>query len=216
MLDVVLRSPSFAAFLVASLVLALTPGPGVLYLLTQTLSRGRPSGLASVAGIALGNLANAVLASLGLAVLMASSATAFTLVKFAGAGYLVYLAIQSLRARPDRRQAVTKTPQVSLLRVFRDGFLVALLNPKTALFFAALLPQFIVPLAPPLAQTLFLGAVFVAIAMCTDTFYVCTVAALAGRVRGSVRWRGVSRYVSAATFLGLAAYAALAHPRHVK
>jgi threonine/homoserine/homoserine lactone efflux protein len=216
MLEVMLRAPSFAAFLVASLVLALTPGPGVVYLLTQTLSRGRPSGLASVAGIALGNLANAVLASLGLAVLMATSAMAFTLVKFAGAAYLVYLAIQTLRATPDRLEAVKQPPNLSLVRVFRDGFLVALLNPKTALFFAALLPQFIVPQAPPLAQTLLLGAVFVAMAMCTDTLYVCTAAALAGRIRGSARWRGVSRYVSAATFLGLAAYAALAHPRSVK
>ncbi len=97
--------------------------------------------------------------------------------------------------------------------MFRDGFLVALLNPKTALFFAALLPQFIVPTGSPLPQTLFLGAVFVAIAMCTDTLYVCMAAALAGRIRGSSRLPRAGRYLSAATFLGLAAYAALAPPR---
>jgi len=216
MLDVLLHSPRIAAFLLASGVLALTPGPGVIYLLTQTLAHGRPLGLVSVVGIALGSLANAVLASLGLAVVMAASAAAFSLVKFAGAAYLVYLAIRTLSARPDPPQAAAPVNEIPLRRVFRDGFLVALLNPKTALFFAALLPQFIVPGVPPLPQTVFLGAVFVAIAMCTDTLYVCTAAALAGRVRGSARWRGVSRYVSAATFLGLAAYAALAHPRPVK
>lgn len=216
MLDVLLHSPRIAAFLLASGVLALTPGPGVIYLLTQTLAHGRPLGLVSVVGIALGSLANAVLASLGLAVVMAASAAAFSLVKFAGAAYLVYLAIRTLSARPDPPQAAAPVNEIPLRRVFRDGFLVALLNPKTALFFAALLPQFIVPGVPPLPQTVFLGAAFVAIAMCTDTLYVCTAAALAGRVRGSARWRGVSRYVSAATFLGLAAYAALAHPRPVK
>jgi threonine/homoserine/homoserine lactone efflux protein len=176
MLDVLLHSPRFAAFLLASVVLALTPGPGVIYLLTQTMSRGRQSGLLSVAGLALGSLANAVLASLGLAVVMATSATAFSLVKFAGAAYLAYLAIKTLRAPPDSQQAAAPVREIPLRRVFRDGF-------------------------------------FVAIAMITDTLYVCTAAALAGRIRRAARLRGVSRYLSAATFLGLAAYAAFAHPR---
>jgi threonine/homoserine/homoserine lactone efflux protein len=101
----------------------------------------------------------------------------------------------------------------SIARIFRDGFLVALLNPKTALFFAALLPQFIVPGPAPLPQTLFLGFVFVAIALCTDTLYVCAAAAFAKQLKRHTRVRGLGRYVAAATFMGLAAYAALAHPR---
>jgi threonine/homoserine/homoserine lactone efflux protein len=120
-----------------------------------------------------------------LAVVIAQSATAFTLVKWIGAAYLMYLGIQALRTRP----AVTADPvpdeskhdsaarsrheaSVPRRRLFRDGFWVALLNPKTALFFAALLPQFIVPGAAPLQQTWVLGSIFVAVAMCTDTAYV--------------------------------------------
>src|SRR5580692_8129962 len=92
-------SSTFVAYLIASTLLAVTPGPGVIYILTRTLSRGRQAGLASVAGIALGNLANATAASLGLAALLAASATAFAVMKFAGAGYLVFLGIKALRGK---------------------------------------------------------------------------------------------------------------------
>jgi threonine/homoserine/homoserine lactone efflux protein len=219
MIMTLISSPGFLTFLLASLLLAIAPGPGVMYLLTRTLSLGRAAGLASVGGVAIGNLANAALASLGLAALMAASATAFTVVKFVGAAYLVVLAVQTLRVKPE----ASSDPGASLpamrvvghsaARVFRDGFLVALLNPKTALFFAALLPQFILPAVAPLPQTLFLGSVFVAIAVCTDTLYVCAAAAFAQRLKRDGPARGLGRYLAAATFMGLAAYAAFANPR---
>jgi len=221
MLMTLISAPSFLAFLVASLLLAIAPGPGVMYLLTRTLSLGRAAGLASVGGVATGNLANAALASLGLAALMAASATAFTIVKYVGAAYLVFLGVQTLRAKPEApgaRGAAGAEGMVARVapataRIFRDGFLVALLNPKTALFFAALLPQFIVPGTAPLPQTLFLGLVFVAVAVCTDTLYVCAAAAFAQQLKRHARVRGVGRYLAAATFMGLAAYAAFANPR---
>jgi len=165
-------SPALALFLLASLVLAVTPGPGVIYLVTRTLAAGRRAGLASVGGVALGNLGNAALASLGLAAVLAVSARTFTALKLAGAAYLLYLGVRQLRRAHRPTQGAPPRPRVSGARVFRDGVLVALLNPKTAIFFGAFLPQFVDPARPPLAQSLALGAAFVAIAACTDTLYV--------------------------------------------
>jgi threonine/homoserine/homoserine lactone efflux protein len=170
-------SPTLTVFLFASLLLAVTPGPGVIYVVTRTLAGGRRAGLASVGGGALGNLVNSALASLGLAAVLAVSARAFTAVKLAGAAYLVYLGIRELR-RARRAVPVRTRPPVTGTRVFRDGFLVGLLNPKTALFFGAFLPQFVDPTHSPIAQSLALGATFVAIAVCTDTLYVLAAARL--------------------------------------
>ncbi len=164
-------APTLAVFLCVSLVLAVTPGPGVVYIVTRTLAAGRRAGLASVGGVALGNLGNAAVASCGLAAVLAVSARAFSVVKLAGAAYLVYLGIRELR-RARRGIAERTRPPVTGTRAFRDGFLVALLNPKTALFFGAFLPQFVDPSRAPLAQSLTLGAAFVAIAVGTDTLYV--------------------------------------------
>ncbi len=155
--------PLLSAFVVASLILAVTPGPGVLYIVTRSIVQGRRSGLASVAGVALGNLGNAFAASVGLAALFAVSSLAFSVVKYAGAFYLVYLGVQMLRFAPAE-QAAAVPSAVSLWRVFSDGFVVALLNPKTTIFFAAFLPQFLSPGASPVWQGLALGALFVVIA----------------------------------------------------
>jgi threonine/homoserine/homoserine lactone efflux protein len=174
-------SPTLAVFLLASLVLAVTPGPGVIYLVSRTLAGGRRAGLVSIGGVALGNFANAALASFGLAALLSVSARAFTVVKLAGAAYLLFLGIRELRRERDAFGERPRPP-VAGKRVFRDGFLVALLNPKTALFFGAFLPQFVDPARSPLAQSLALGAVFVAIAVCTDTLYVLAADRLGPRI----------------------------------
>ncbi len=209
MLEATVSAPAFAAFVFASLVLAVTPGPGVIYLVTRTLSRGRKAGLASIGGIALGDLGNAVAASMGLAAVLSASATAFVAVKLAGAGYLIFLGIKALSAP----RTAPVAPPIKLLRPFRDGFWVALLNPKTALFFAALVPQFIDPHRPYLAQSLIFGGVFVAIAMCTDTLYVLAAAALAPAISSRSSY---GKYISGVTFIGLGIYAALASPRSSK
>jgi threonine/homoserine/homoserine lactone efflux protein len=164
-------SPTLTVFLLASLLFALTPGPGVIYVVSRTLAGGRRAGLASICGGALGDLCNSALASTGLAAVLAVSTRAFTVVKFAGAAYLLYLGIRELRRARRAPGGQTRAP-VTGKRVFRDGFLVALLNPKTALFFGAFLPQFVDPTRPALAQSLALGAAFAAIAMCTDVLYV--------------------------------------------
>jgi threonine/homoserine/homoserine lactone efflux protein len=211
MLAIIVTSPTFAAFILASIVLAVTPGPGVLFLVTRTLSQGRKAGLASIGGVALGDLGNAAAASVGLAAVLGACAPAFAAIKFAGAGYLIFLGLKALRAR--KTADVSAPIAASSARLFRDGFWVALLNPKTALFFAALLPQFIDPRASALAQSLIFGCVFVSIAMCTDTLYVLAASALTPAVTQRTRWVPYGKYLSAATFIGLGVYAALASPR---
>ena len=207
--------PTLAAFLFASLLLAATPGPGVLYIVTRTLAQGRRAGLASVAGVALGNLGNALAAALGLAALLAVSSLAFVVVKFAGAAYLIWLGVQALRAAAPPPGSVAATaPQAR--RILRDGFLVALLNPKTALFFVAFLPQFIDPAASAALQSVAFGAAFVAIAACTDTAYVLAASAAApalGKLRGA---QTVGRYVTAAVYIGLGVFTAASGSRSAK
>lgn len=206
--------PRLFAFVLASVILAIVPGPAVIYLMTQTLSRGRRAGLASVGGVALGNLMNAAVASFGLAAILATSATAFSVIKFAGAGYLLFLGIRALR---NRETPLSQSPRAERRprQLLRDGMMVAFLNPKTALFFAALLPQFVDPAArAPLTQNLLLGSVFVAVALCTDTLYVLTASGLRSAVVRRSVWGRLGRYLSAATFFALGIYAAIASPRY--
>ena len=195
----------FSAFLIASFILAVTPGPGVLYIVTRSLTQGRRFGLASVVGVALGNLGNAVGASIGLAAVFAVSAVAFIVVKYLGAVYLLYLGVQAIRA-PRIGEATAAPAPASLGRIFRDGFVVALLNPKTAVFFAAFLPQFMNAQTPAIVQSVTLGSIFVAIAALTDTAYALAAGALAPAL---VRARGVraaGRYLTGGAFIGLAVY----------
>ena len=195
----------FSAFLIASVILAVTPGPGVLYIVTRSLTQGRRFGLASVAGVALGNLGNAVGASIGLAAVFAVSALAFTVVKYLGALYLIHLGLQAIRAgRPEGDLAIPEP--ASLRRIFRDGFIVALLNPKTAVFFAAFLPQFMHAESPTIVQSLTLGSVFVAIAAVTDTGYGLAAGALAPVLTRARGVRALGRHVTGGSFIGLGIY----------
>jgi threonine/homoserine/homoserine lactone efflux protein len=209
-------SSKVVAFLIASVILAIVPGPAVIYLVTQTLARGRRAGLGSVAGIAVGNLMSAAVASLGLAALLAASAAAFLVIKIAGAAYLVFLGLKALRSRPQAGVALAPEQPVRG-RFFRDAVIVAFLNPKTALFFAALLPQFVDPRGgSALVQNLIFGSIFVAVALCTDTTYVMAAAGLRTAVGRQSRWARLGRYLSAATFIALGVYAALASPRSTR
>jgi threonine/homoserine/homoserine lactone efflux protein len=195
--------PLLSAFLAASFVLAVTPGPGVFYIVTRSLMQGRGAGLASVAGVALGNLGNAIGACVGLAALFAVSAVAFTVVKYAGAAYLIYLGWQALRAPAAAGESAPVVAPASSPRIFRDGFVVALLNPKTAIFFAAFLPQFIDATSSPMMQSVALAAVFVGIAASTDSLYALTAGVMApflSRARGA---KAAGRYLTGGAFIGL-------------
>jgi len=188
---------SLGVFVLASLALALTPGPGMLYIATRTLAQGRRAGLASVAGVALGNFGNAALASLGLAALLAVWPAALTVLRWAGGAYLIGLAWQAWRhPGPDAPAAADGT--------LRQGLWVALLNPKTALFFAAFLPPFLDPALPPMGQSLLLGALFVAVAALTDSLVVLLAHRLRRKLDGAA-----GRAAVAAVYAGLGLYAIL-------
>ncbi len=211
MIDLLPPWPLLSAFLIASLVLAVTPGPGVLYIVTRSIVQGRRYGAASVGGVALGNLGNVIAASLGLAAVFAVSSIAFSVVKYAGVLYLVYLGVQMLRSPPASDTAPVPI-EAPLGRVFRDGFAVALLNPKTAIFFAAFLPQFLSANAPTMVQSVALGSIFVAIAAGTDTAYALAAGAIAPALRAS-RTRAAGRWLGGGMFIGLGLFAALSSAR---
>ena len=207
--------PLLVAFLLASFALAATPGPGVVYIVTRTIAQGRRAGIASVAGVALGNLGNATGASIGLAALFALSSAAFTVVKLAGAAYLIYLGVKALLPS-NRSVEAARFQEPEFGRIFRQGFLVALLNPKTAVFFAAFLPQFINPAGSAIVQSVLFGTAFVLIAACTDTAYVLA-AGMAAAAIGNVRIaRAFGRYTSAAVFIGLGIFTAASGTRGPK
>jgi threonine/homoserine/homoserine lactone efflux protein len=215
-LHTLFASPRIITFAIASAVLAIVPGPAVIFLTTQTLSHGRRAGLASVGGVALGNLMNAGVASFGLAAILAASSAAFAVIKFAGAAYLVFLGIRALRGGT----AAVESPQSNEVRtagIFRDAVLVALLNPKTALFFAAFLPQFVDARAgSPLLQNWIFGGLFVAIALCTDTAYVLSAFRLGAALRGQAWSARTARYLSGLTFIALGFCAAATSPKSAR
>ena len=214
MSEILPASSMFGAFVAARLLLAITPGPGVFYIVTRSVTQGRACGLASVAGVALGNLANALGAAVGLAALFAVSSVAFTVIKYLGAGYLVYLGIRAMRrsAAPAGIDSAP-LPRTALRRIFRDGFVVALLNPKTALFFAAFLPQFIDQGHSSLVQTCALGGVFVMIAAVTDSAYAVAAGAARPWLRRAGRFPACGRYLTGGTFVGLGLFTAFSGQR---
>jgi threonine/homoserine/homoserine lactone efflux protein len=203
--------PLLLAFIAASLVLALTPGPGVVYIVARTVSQGRAGGLASAAGVAVGNFGNALGAALGLAFLFAVSSTAFTLVKLAGAAYLLWMGLGLWRQsrRPALGVGLPVADPQDGLRVFRDGCVVALLNPKTTLFFAAFLPQFITAPQHAVAQSVTLGGVFVLIAASTDVAYVLLAALVAPRLRSAPQALRLGQRASGTAFIALGVLAAV-------
>jgi threonine/homoserine/homoserine lactone efflux protein len=135
------------AYSAATLVLLVIPGPAVMYIVTRSAAQGRRAGLVSVAGIHVGTIVHVLAAMIGLSAVLAASATAFTIVKFVGAAYLIWLGVQSIRAY--RLGSVAETTQVveerALRRVFIDGAVLNVLNPKTAIFFLSFVPQFVDP-----------------------------------------------------------------------
>ncbi|MDF9393725.1 MULTISPECIES: LysE family translocator [Methylococcus] len=211
MTDLLPPWPLFSAFLLASLALAVTPGPGVLYVVTRSLVQGRGCGLVSVASVAFGNLGNALAASIGLAALFAVSSFAFSVVKSAGAIYLIYLGIRMFRSSSVESPA--SKPEVAPLGcVFREGFVVALLNPKTTVFFAAFLPQFLDPSAPAMLQSMVLGALFVAMAAVTDSAYALAAGMAAPALRGNTARRAGLR-IGGGLFVSLGIFTVISGDR---
>ena len=193
-------------FSLAALALLAIPGPAVLYIVVQSAEQGRRAGLASVAGVHLGTLVHVAAASIGLSALIVASATAFTAVKYAGAAYLVLLGIRKLAER-DPEEALSRPPDL-LRRAFLRGVVVNVLNPKTALFFLAFLPQFVDPDRGGVwSQALVLGLAFGVLGLISDSLYALAAGTVGGLLR---RRRRALRYGSGAVYIGLGAVAALA------
>jgi len=201
---------TMALFLLAALVLLVIPGPAVLYIVTRAITQGRRAGLASVLGVELGTLAHIAGAALGLSVLLMTSALAFSVVKYLGAVYLVFLGVRTLLARDDDQPVVEVTPR-RLTRVCAQGFLVQLLNPKTALFFYAFLPQFVDPAkGDAVEQILVLGALFAMLAFCTDGAYALFAGTVGQLLHRNARFRRARRYVTGSIYISLGMTTALA------
>jgi threonine/homoserine/homoserine lactone efflux protein len=195
----------------AALLLAI-PGPAVLYIVGRSIGQGRNAGLVSALGIGVGTLVHTAAAAVGLSALLVSSATAFSVVKYLGAAYLVYLGIQRLRSKESLAAASdTSAPRVTLARVFSQGIVVNVLNPKTALFFFAFLPQFIDPARGHVAtQILSLGILFAIMGTTSDSLWALFSGSVAGWLRGNQRWMRNERYVTGGILISLGVATALA------
>jgi threonine/homoserine/homoserine lactone efflux protein len=191
-------------FGLATLILTASPGPGVLYVCARSLAQGRRAGLASMFGIESGEVIWLVAAATGLAALLSASGAALIFLRFAGAAYLIVLGIQRWRhvgmvAVPD------KAP---IGRIFAQGVVTQLLNPKVAVFFVAFLPQFLNPSQAIAPQVLVLGIVYLTIALVVDTSYVLTAAALSRRFLQRPAAQKASGRIAAVTYIGLGLAAA--------
>jgi threonine/homoserine/homoserine lactone efflux protein len=192
-----------AVFVVAALALLVVPGPAVVYVVARSIHQGRRAGLASVLGIHVGTLVHIAAATLGLSALVVSSAVAFTAVKIAGAVYLVGLGLWTLFAR-RAEQEVALGGERNLGRAFAQGIVVNVLNPKTALFFLAFLPQFVDPDAShPAAQIAFLGVLFALLGLITDSLWALAAGTAGGVLRRSRRFARGQRYVTGTVYIGL-------------
>ena len=198
---------SLALFVVAAFALAVVPGPAVLYIVAQSVDQGRFAGFVSALGFAVGSLVHVTAATIGLSSLLASSATAFTVVKYAGAVYLIVLGIRRLMTKEVHEEAIARAPR-SRWSLFANGVVVNVLNPKTALFFLAFLPQFVNPDAGKATlQILVLGMTFTLIALASDSTWALLAGTLGGWLKRSSWYLGVKRWVTGLVFVGLGASA---------
>lgn len=201
---------SFAVFVAAALALLVTPGPAVLYVVTRSVEGGRLAGFVSCLGISAGGLFHVLAAALGVSAVLASSALAFTVLKLAGAAYLAYLGVRRLAAPVSAGIAPLEAGARPLRRLFLDGVVVNVFNPKAALFFLAFLPQFVAPERGPVAlQMLALGLSFELLGFCTDSLYALTAGTASRVLRGHAGFARAERYLTGTTYLALGLAAAL-------
>lgn len=203
-------SSTIALFLLAAIALAIVPGPAVAYIVTQSIDQGRRAGLVSALGVATGGLVHVAAATVGLSALIASSATAFTVVKLVGAAYLIAVGIRRILSG-DGQEPEPRALRAPLQRVYRQGVIVNVLNPKTALFFLAFLPQFVDPHRGTVwPQVAFLGVLFVSVAVLSDMTYALVSDAIAGRIRRTGTGAKVRRWLTGGVFVALGITAAAA------
>ena len=198
----------FLLFFASALLLAITPGPGIFYVLARSLAGGRREGILSSLGTFVGGLFHVFAAALGVSAILAASAIAFHTVKYAGAAYLVWLGVRMIRTRNAGLITSTSAPARN---AFRQGILTEALNPKTALFFLSFIPQFIIaPAGHIFAQFVMLGAISIILNTTADLLVVLAAAPLEQKLRHNPRFRSRQRIASGVGMIGLGAYVALA------
>ena len=203
---------SFGLFLTAAIVLAVSPGPGMLYVLARSLRGGRREGLASSLGTAVGGFGHVVAAAFGLSVILATSATAFSVVKYAGAAYLIYLGVRTIVAGPEAEAAAPGASEAAWI-AFRQGVTTEAFNPKTALFFLSFLPQFINREAPAIPQFLLLGTISVTLNTTADVVVSLLAGPIGSQLRRRPRLRHGQRYASGGALIALGGYVAVSGER---
>jgi threonine/homoserine/homoserine lactone efflux protein len=205
--------PSHSAlvlFVSASFVFLVIPGPAVFYVVGRSIGQGRAAGLVSVLGIHVGTLIHVAAAAVGLSALLASSAAAFAVVKYMGAAYLIYLGVQKLR-NEESLDVSRAASGIKLRLIFVEGVVVNVLNPKTALFFLAFLPQFVDPArGNVVGQILFLGILLAAMGLTSDMLWALSAGTVAHLLRGNPRWMRTQRYVSGGMLISLGVASAFA------
>jgi threonine/homoserine/homoserine lactone efflux protein len=211
-MDIVIPgAANLGLFIGAALLLLVTPGPAVLYIVARSVEQGRLAGFVSDLGIHSATLVHVFAAALGLSALLASSALAFSIVKYAGAAYLIWLGLKKIFGRVEAADLDVKSKRHSYARLFRDGFIVNLLNPKTALFFLAFLPQFVDVSRGHIAeQIVFLGLLFTLLGFVSDGCYALAASAAGNWLKRSRSYLRIERYVSGVLFIGLGLTAAFA------
>jgi threonine/homoserine/homoserine lactone efflux protein len=201
-------------FIGASLALLLIPGPAVLYIFARSVEQGRLAGFVSILGIHAATLVHVIVAALGLSAVLASSALAFSAVKYAGAAYLIWLGLKKIFGRSEIPGTETGLKAFGHARLLRDGFVVNLFNPKTALFFLAFLPQFIdVNRGHAAMQIAFLGLIYTCLGLITDGGYAFASGVAGNWLRRNRRYLTAERYVSGVLLIGLGLTAAFAGNR---
>ncbi|PYS51509.1 MAG: RhtB family transporter [Acidobacteria bacterium] len=201
-------------FISVTVALVFMPGPNTLYIIARSINQGRRAGVVSSLGVQMGSLIHIAAAALGLSALLLSSALAFGVVKYAGAAYLIYLGVKTLLTKEKAVQA-REVQKTSLSRVFYQGVVVNLLNPKTALFFLAFLPQFIVPARGRVwMQIISLGAILVLFGTLSDMTYALAAGSIGNWLRGNLKFLRAQRYFAGSIYLGLGALTALGGTRN--
>ncbi|MBL8090528.1 MAG: LysE family translocator [Anaerolineales bacterium] len=200
-------------FISASIALLLLPGPAVLYITARSASQGRVAGFVSVLAIETANLVQAIAAGLGLSAILLSSALAFDVVKYLGAAYLIYLGIRKLLSK-EKSGTGQEVKRERLSQIFWQGFVINILNPKTALFFFAFLPQFVNPTKGNVTlQNLSLGVLFVLLAFITDSIYALIASSLAEKLNANTNFQKGQKYFAGLVYIGLGVTTALTGSR---
>ena len=207
----VIDTSHLALFLTASLTILIMPGPAILYIVARSIGQGRLAGFMSVAGVGFGAAIHAAAAALGLSALLMSSATAFSIVKYAGAGYLFYLGIKKLTTKPVfSEMEIEAQPAIDLRKVFAEATVVEVLNPKTALFFFAFLPQFVnVSLGHVALQMIIFGLTFSLMGMMTDSIWALAAGTAGRTLKAHPKFIHGEKYLAGVTYLALGTLAAV-------